>query len=59
MTQRIFQRVSILDPILQETYTVHLEKETFGWRGWIPQLPKVDCKSKTKKTPEYTFNQTP
>ncbi len=43
------QSVSILDPVLQETYTVHLRKETLGWRGWIPQLPEVDCKAKTKK----------
>ena len=44
-----FQRVSILDPVLQETYTVYLEKETLGWRGWIPQLPEVEGKAKTKK----------
>ena len=44
-----FQRVPILDPIFQETYTAHLEKEALGWRGWIPQLPEVECKSKTKK----------
>ena len=44
-----FQRVPILDPILQETYTAHLEKEALGWYGWIPQLPEVECKAKTKK----------
>ena len=44
-----FQRVSILDPIFQETYTAHLEKEALGWRGWIPQLSEVECKGKTKK----------
>ena len=44
-----FQRVPILDPVLQETYTAHLEKETLGWRGWMPQLPEVECKAKTKK----------
>ena len=44
-----FQRVPILDPVLQETYTAHLGKETLGWRGWIPQLPEVECKAKTKK----------
>ena len=44
-----FQRVSILDPVLQETYTAHIGKETLGWRGWIPKLPEVDCKAKTKK----------
>ena len=43
------QRVPILDPVLQETYTAHLEKEALGWRGWIPQLPEVECKAKRKK----------
>ena len=43
------QRVPILDPVLQKTYTAHLGKETLGWRGWIPQLPEVECKAKTKK----------
>ena len=33
-----FQRATILDPVFEEPYTVHLEKETVGWRGWIPQL---------------------
>ena len=44
-----FQRVSILDPVFQETYTAHLGREAHGWRGWIPQLPEVECKAKTKK----------
>ena len=44
-----FQRVPILDPIFQETYTAHLEKQALEWRGWIPQLPEVECKAKTKK----------
>ena len=44
-----FQCLSILDPVLQETYTAYLGKETLGWRGWIPQLPEVDCTAKTKK----------
>ena len=44
-----FQRVPILDPVLPETYTAHLEKEALGWRGWIPQLPEIECKAKTKK----------
>ena len=44
-----FQRVAILDPVLQETYTAYLGKERVGWRGWIPQLSEVECKAKTKK----------
>jgi hypothetical protein len=44
-----FQRVPILDSVFQETYTAHLKKEALGWRGWMPQLPEVECKAKTKK----------
>lgn len=44
-----FQRATILDPVLEEPYTAHLEKETVGWHGWIPQLPEVECTAKTKK----------
>ena len=44
-----FQRATILDPVFEEPYTAHLEKETDRWRGWIPQLPEVECTAKTKK----------
>ena len=44
-----FQRATILDPVFEEPYTAHLERETVGWRGWIPQLPEVECTAKTKK----------
>ncbi len=44
-----FQRATILDPVFEEHYTVHLGKETTGWRGWIPQLPEVECTAETKK----------
>lgn len=44
-----FQRATILDPVFEEPYIAHLEKETVGWRGWIPQLPEVECTAKTKK----------
>ncbi|MYH80801.1 hypothetical protein F4009_10115 [Candidatus Poribacteria bacterium] len=44
-----FQSVPILDPVFQETYTAHLEKEELSWRGWMPQLPEVECPAKTKK----------
>ena len=43
------QRVTILDPVYEEPYTAHLEKETVGWHGWIPQLPEVECTAKRKK----------
>lgn len=44
-----FQRVTILDPVYEEPYTAHFKKETVGWRGWMPQLPEVECTGKTKK----------
>ena len=44
-----FQRATILDPVYEEPYIAHLEKETVGWRGWMPQLPEVECTAKTKK----------
>ena len=44
-----FQRATILDSVFEEPYTAHLEKETVGWHGWIPQLPEVECTAETKK----------
>ena len=44
-----FQRATILDSVFEEPYTAHLEKETVEWRGWIPQLPEIECTAKTKK----------
>ena len=44
-----FQRATILDSVFEEPYTAHLEKETVGWHGWIPQLPEVESTAKTKK----------
>ena len=43
------QRATILDSVYEEPYTAHLKKETVGWRGWMPQLPEVECTAKTKK----------
>ena len=44
-----FQRATILDSVYEEPYTAHLKKESVGWRGWIPQLPEVECAAETKK----------
>ena len=44
-----FQSTPILDPVFEESYTAHSEKETVGWRGWISELPEVECTAKTKK----------
>lgn len=44
-----FQCSTILDSVLEEPYIAHLKKESVEWRGWIPQLPEVECTAKTKK----------
>ena len=44
-----FQYATIIDSVFEEPYTAHLEKESGGWRGWIPQLPKVEGTARTKK----------
>ncbi|MCE2414140.1 hypothetical protein J4G07_09060 [Candidatus Poribacteria bacterium] len=44
-----FQRATILDPVYEEPYIAHLEKESVGWHGWMPQFPEVECTAKTKK----------
>ena len=44
-----FQLATILDPVFEEPYTAHLKEESVGWRGWMPQLPEVECTAKTKK----------
>ena len=42
------QFIEIVDSIFEETYTAHVTKESNGWRGWIPDVPEVKCKGKTK-----------
>lgn len=44
-----FQRATIIDSLFEEPYTAHLEKESVGWRGWIPQIPEIEGTAKTKK----------
>lgn len=40
--------IEIKDPDFGESYTVHLRKEDGKWRGWIPDVPGVECKGQTK-----------
>ena len=42
------QSVEIMDQVFEETYTAHVKKEATGWKGWIPAVPEVECKAKTK-----------
>lgn len=39
--------LEIEDPIFEELYTVHLEEDASGWRGWMPDVPEVACTAET------------
>ena len=43
-----FQSIEIIDPVFEETYTAHVTKKSAGWRGWIPDVPEVECEGNTK-----------
>ena len=40
--------IEIVDPVFEETYTAHVTKKSAGWRGWIPDVPEVECEGETK-----------
>ena len=42
------QSIEIVDPVFEETYTAHVTEKSTGWRGWIPDVPEVECEGKTK-----------
>ena len=42
------QSIKIVDSVFEETYTAHVTKKSTGWRGWIPDVPEVECEGKTK-----------
>ena len=44
-----FQRTTILDPVHEEPLHRPPRKKSVGWRGWLPQLPEVECTAKAKK----------
>ena len=41
--------VEIHDKIFEETYTAHIQRNGTSWLGWIPDVPKVECKERTEK----------
>ena len=43
-----FQSVEIVDQVFEEPYTAYVTKKSAGWRGWIPDIPEVECEAKTK-----------
>jgi len=45
---RKLQFIEIVDSTFEETYTAHVTKKSAGWRGWIPDVPEVECEGKTK-----------
>ena len=43
------QVVEIQDPIYEETYTAHIQKNRAAWIGWIPEVPEVKCEEHTRE----------
>ena len=43
------QTVEIEDPVYEETYTAHIQKNGDGWIGWIPEVPEVKCEESTQE----------
>ena len=43
------QVVEIRDPIYEETYTAHIQKNGAAWIGWIPEVPEVKCEEHTRE----------
>ena len=43
------QIIEIEDPIYEETYTAHIQKNGVAWSGWIPEVPEVKCEENTQE----------
>ena len=43
------QIVEIEDPVYEETYAAHIQKNGTTWIGWIPEVPEVSCKENTQE----------
>ena len=41
--------LEIQDPVYEETYTAHIQKNGAAWIGWIPEAPEVKCKEHTQE----------
>ena len=48
-TMASFWTFELKDSVFEEIYIAHMEKETTGWRGWIPDIPEVDCTAYTEQ----------
>ena len=42
------QTVEIQDPIYEETYTAHIQKNGTAWIGWIPEVPENAKRTREK-----------
>lgn len=43
------QIVEIEDPVYEETYTAHIQKNGASWMAWIPEVPEVSCEENTQE----------
>lgn len=43
------QIVKIEDPVYEETFAAHIQKNGTTWIGWIPEVPEVSCKENTQE----------
>ncbi len=41
--------VKIEDPVYEETYAAHIQKNGTTWIGWIPEVPEVSCEENTQE----------
>ena len=41
--------LEIQDPVYEETYTAHIQKNGAAWIGWIPEVPEVKCEEHTQE----------
>ncbi len=43
------QILEIEDPVYEETYAAHIQKNGTTWIGWIPEVPEVSCEENTQE----------
>lgn len=43
------QIIEIEDPVYEEAYAAHIQKNGAVWVGWIPEVPKVECQENTQE----------
>ncbi len=43
------QIVEIEDPVYEEAYTAHIQKNGAAWIGWVPEVPEVKCEENTQE----------